>query len=176
MSGLPLTQAEERCRQDEEPSSGVPEDAAASTDTPIDTMHFSPKLVDSNNAHSLLNGPLFLTSTNSQDYPDDDGRNRALAVPLQPLQGMEKWVGKVALVTGASSGIGLAVCEELAVRGMLVVAIARRQDRLEQLQKHLLAIGVPPKSFLPVVCDITKEAEVSSGEAAYRRNSKISFS
>eukprot|EP01025_Chloroclados_australasicus_P018592 TRINITY_DN1983_c0_g2_i1.p1 TRINITY_DN1983_c0_g2~~TRINITY_DN1983_c0_g2_i1.p1 ORF type:complete len:521 (-),score=52.22 TRINITY_DN1983_c0_g2_i1:331-1893(-) len=74
--------------------------------------------------------------------------------------GMEKWRNKVALVTGASSGIGWAVCAALAQAGMKVVAIARRKDRLEQLQKYVLARQVHSENFLAVVCDVSRESEV----------------
>ena len=67
-----------------------------------------------------------------------------------------RWKGKVALVTGASAGIGLATCQRLALEGMRVVAVARRRERLEALQQHLVSLGVPIADFLPVVCDITK--------------------
>jgi NADP-dependent 3-hydroxy acid dehydrogenase YdfG len=67
-----------------------------------------------------------------------------------------RWRGKVALVTGASAGIGWRVCEALALAGLRVVAVARRRERLESLQQMLVGKGVPIADFLPVVCDITK--------------------
>lgn len=67
-----------------------------------------------------------------------------------------RWRGRVALVTGASAGIGWSTCELLAEAGMRVVAVARRRERLEALQQHLVSRGVPIADFLPVVCDITK--------------------
>lgn len=37
-----------------------------------------------------------------------------------------------------------------------------RRERLEKLQQHVLKLGVHPSAFLPVVCDITKDAEVAA--------------
>ncbi|MBZ2186813.1 MAG: SDR family oxidoreductase [Bryobacter sp.] len=48
---------------------------------------------------------------------------------------------RVALVTGASSGIGAALAEALAGRGMHVVLTARSADRLEALVKRIEAAG-----------------------------------
>ena len=69
----------------------------------------------------------------------------------------------MALVTGASAGIGWATCEALAAAGMRVVAVARRRDRLEALQHALISQGVPIADFLPIVCDITKVCFFAAG-------------
>src|SRR5918998_591618 len=50
--------------------------------------------------------------------------------------------GKVAIVTGASSGIGEATVLELASRGASVVAAARSVEKLEDLARRAAASGV----------------------------------
>ena len=60
----------------------------------------------------------------------------AYDVTPKPLQDLH---GQVALVTGASSGIGRAIVEELVLRGVHVALFARRGDRLEALKEQLAA-------------------------------------
>ncbi len=64
--------------------------------------------------------------------------------------------GAVALVTGASSGIGEATALALAAGGASVALVARRTDRLEDLARRLRESG---SSVLAVTADITDEAQ-----------------
>jgi clavulanate-9-aldehyde reducatase len=53
----------------------------------------------------------------------------------------DRLAGRVALVTGASSGIGRAVAVALAQEGADVAVAARRTDRLDELRAELLGLG-----------------------------------
>ena len=64
--------------------------------------------------------------------------------------------GKVAVVTGASSGIGKSIVEKYAEAGALVVAFARNLDALKALEasypagvRHLTAIFAPFRKVPP---------------------------
>lgn len=67
--------------------------------------------------------------------------------------------GKVALVTGASSGMGRATAIALANQGAKVVAAARRMDKLEALVAEIKSRG---KEALAVQMDVTKRNEVDA--------------
>src|SRR5438445_5073145 len=71
--------------------------------------------------------------------------------------------GQVALVTGASSGIGEHFAEVLAAAGAKVVLAARRADRLAELARAIEARG---GACLPLVCDVTKPDSVAAAIAA----------
>jgi NADP-dependent 3-hydroxy acid dehydrogenase YdfG len=67
--------------------------------------------------------------------------------------------GTVALVTGASSGIGAATAAAFASRGAAVALAARRKDRLEELAAEIRAAG---GTALVLESDITREAEAAA--------------
>lgn len=65
--------------------------------------------------------------------------------------------GSVALVTGASSGIGEATARALAAEGAKVALLARRVDRIEKLAQEIAGRG---HTALAVECDVTDQAQV----------------
>jgi len=70
---------------------------------------------------------------------------------------MERWAGRVAVVTGASAGIGAAIAKSLVKAGMLVVGCARREERIAELAGNLK--GEKGK-LLPRKCDMRNEEEI----------------
>lgn len=69
---------------------------------------------------------------------------------------MKSLDGKIAVVTGASSGIGAATARRLARAGMQVVLVARRLDRLESLAEKISAEG--GRAF-PLPADLMQESD-----------------
>jgi NADP-dependent 3-hydroxy acid dehydrogenase YdfG len=69
---------------------------------------------------------------------------------------MAKLDGKVAVMTGASSGIGEATAETLAAQGATVVVAARREERLSALLGGIRDNG---GRTLAVSCDVTDEGQ-----------------
>ena len=65
---------------------------------------------------------------------------------------------KIALVTGASRGLGAAISEQLALRGWHVVAVARTVGGLEELDDRVKAAGLPGAGGLTLApMDITND-------------------
>jgi short-subunit dehydrogenase len=76
-----------------------------------------------------------------------------------------RFAGQVALVTGASSGIGAAVARELAREGADVVLAARRADRLQVVAAEIESVG---RRALVVPCDVTRDGELERVAGAAR--------
>jgi short-subunit dehydrogenase len=66
-------------------------------------------------------------------------------------------LGKVVLITGASSGIGAALAREVARRGARPVLAARRADRIEALARDIREAG---GQALAAACDVCCDGEV----------------
>ncbi|HEY8210267.1 MAG TPA: SDR family NAD(P)-dependent oxidoreductase [Myxococcaceae bacterium] len=81
---------------------------------------------------------------------------------------MGRFEGKVALITGASAGIGEALAWRLAYEGASVALLARREDRLARLARELSAQH--DVEALALGCDVTSDAEVAAavGKAVER--------
>jgi NAD(P)-dependent dehydrogenase (short-subunit alcohol dehydrogenase family)/enamine deaminase RidA (YjgF/YER057c/UK114 family) len=72
---------------------------------------------------------------------------------------MNTLAGRVAVVTGASRGIGAATARALADAGLSVLLAARNRDQIERQTVELVALGRQAKG---VVCDVTSEASVQA--------------
>jgi NADP-dependent 3-hydroxy acid dehydrogenase YdfG len=75
--------------------------------------------------------------------------------------------GKVAIVTGASGGIGYAAAKLLASKGAKLVLVARSKDKLEKLAKEL-------PDAIAVVADLSKiEAAQQMVKTAYSHFGRV---
>jgi NAD(P)-dependent dehydrogenase (short-subunit alcohol dehydrogenase family) len=74
-------------------------------------------------------------------------------------EGIFRLDGRVAVVTGASSGMGVLFAEALAGAGASVVVAARRLERLEALAERLREGGA---EALAVRCDVGREEDVEA--------------
>ena len=87
-----------------------------------------------------------------------DGRNNQL--PPTPLDAASLFdlTGKTAVITGASSGLGVTFANALATNGANVVLAARREDRLKEVQASL------PAGTRSIVapCDITQPDQIEA--------------
>ena len=71
--------------------------------------------------------------------------------------------GKIALVTGASSGLGRQFALALAREGANVAILARRVEKLEEVKAEIEALGV---ECLSVKCDVSKTDDIKAAVAA----------
>lgn len=73
---------------------------------------------------------------------------------------VSKWVGKSALITGASSGIGAATAYRLSQAGLRVILVARRRDRLQNVADKIIASGGEAEVITADLTSSTERQEV----------------
>jgi len=78
---------------------------------------------------------------------------------------MNKLAGRVAVVTGASSGIGEQTARELARHGASVALLARRRERLEAIAADIAAAG---GRAIACCVDVTDAAALAQAAASVR--------
>ena len=66
--------------------------------------------------------------------------------------------GKVALITGATYGIGMAIAEALGEAGAKIAFNARHADKVAEAEEHYRAAGFEARGY---VCDVTDEDAVA---------------
>ena len=71
------------------------------------------------------------TAVSLADSGVSTGCHNNYSVHVSRRKTMERWSGRVALVTGGSAGIGAAIVRRLASRGLSVIACARRVDMIQ---------------------------------------------
>ncbi|KAH1015302.1 hypothetical protein HUJ05_013056 [Dendroctonus ponderosae] len=70
---------------------------------------------------------------------------------------LERFIGKVAVVTGASAGIGAAIVEELVKNGLIVAGLARRINKIEKIAHKLSG---QKGTLCAFKCDLTEESQI----------------
>jgi gluconate 5-dehydrogenase len=75
--------------------------------------------------------------------------------------------GKVAVVTGASSGLGVQFAKALTGAGAKVALLARRVEKLDKVKEELLKAGKVAKAY---PCDVSNEKEVISTVAQIEKD------
>ncbi|XP_039741824.1 dehydrogenase/reductase SDR family member 11 isoform X3 [Pteropus medius] len=110
--------------------------------------------------------------------PCDLGQSSATLVPSSRNEvggrlgtmaraGMERWRDRLALVTGASGGIGAAVARALVQQGLKVVGCARTVGNIEELAAECKSAGYPG-TLIPFRCDLSNEEDILSMFSAIR--------
>lgn len=77
---------------------------------------------------------------------------------------MFNFKGKVAVVSGASSGLGQQMALALARQGATLVILARRMERLEEFRPKLIEAGAA--EVLPIKCDVTSTSDIEAAAKA----------
>jgi NADP-dependent 3-hydroxy acid dehydrogenase YdfG len=86
--------------------------------------------------------------------------------PRSPDSDVPASTHRVALITGASSGIGAAIARELGARGFHLALAARRKEALESVAAQIRTSG---GGAIPLVCDVTKPDQIATCVANTRK-------
>ena len=86
----------------------------------------------------------------------DDSKRPTVSTDVKRLQ--VDLSGQVAIVTGASQGIGRAIAETLAAAGATVALVARSAGKLAEVAAGIQAAGGAAEAF---PCDVSKGEEVA---------------
>ncbi|KAK3920846.1 Farnesol dehydrogenase, partial [Frankliniella fusca] len=93
----------------------------------------------------------------SSPHEDRAGKATPRLQETSTAAGMDRFAGRVAVVTGASCGIGAQIAEQFVKAGILVVGVARREQLLTELAARLE--GEKGKLY-PVAADLTREEDI----------------
>lgn len=96
-------------------------------------------------------------------YTDPDCSQKELftfkSAEVNKLIKMERWAGRVALVTGAASNIGTAICKELLKHGIVVVACDEELKKIQEFAEDMDIEGASG-SLHAIQCDLREESEI----------------
>jgi NAD(P)-dependent dehydrogenase (short-subunit alcohol dehydrogenase family) len=79
---------------------------------------------------------------------------------------MGRFLGQTVIVTGASAGIGAALCRRFAEEGADVALLARRKEALDKAASAVQALG---RRAIPIECDVTRDEDVERAADVARR-------
>lgn len=91
---------------------------------------------------------------------DTDTIKAAFILTTSKYSTMDRWTNKVALVTGAGSGIGAQICRELCSHGLIVYGLDCNEESLQSLFEELHGDIDSVAFFSTVLCDLTDEDQI----------------
>src|SRR5512135_1847344 len=98
--------------------------------------------------------------------------NMPMKTETDPATGSGRLSGRIALITGASRGIGAAVARRFAAEGAQVILAARTVGGLEEVDDAIRAAGHGPATLLPI--DLSKPDQVDAlAPAIYERFGRL---